>query len=410
LIAGVEIIDPILDGSVKGWPDLGCRASDVGERNLSVDELPTPVLMIREEALNDNVAALAAWCDAQGVLLAPHAKTTMAPLVLRRQLDAGAWGLTVADVRQARVAVACDAQRLILANEVTTEADLRWICERTASGEAAVLFCIDSVEALTLAENEHRSTGGPPLPVLIEIGYEDGRCGLRSSAAVKEVASAIARSTHVALAGVEGFEGLLGSPSSSSTTRRVDAYLERLRDAAASVAELAEVEEPLLTAGGSAYIDRVVDLLRDAATDIGWKLCLRSGCYVTHDHGLYERSAARWRRAEAPRFRPAIEVRASVLSRPQLNRMILGFGRRDVSFDSGLPVVLGDDGRASQELRVVALNDQHAHVDVVGTSEARVGDILRLGISHPCTALDRWRVIPLVNGSGRVVDAITTFF
>src|SRR5207245_8495595 len=97
----------------------------------------------------------------------------MAPLVLRRQLAAGAWGLTVADARQARVAIASGAQRVIVANEVASEPDLRWLCEQHATGEVAILLCLDSFEALALLEAAHRGVGGPPLAVLIEIGYED---------------------------------------------------------------------------------------------------------------------------------------------------------------------------------------------------------------------------------------------
>jgi D-serine dehydratase len=100
-----------------------------------------------------------------------------------------------------------------------------------------------------------------------------------------------------------------------------------------------------------------------------------------------------------------------VLSRPQPDRLILNCGRRDVSFDAGLPVVLAEDGRERGNLRLVALNDQHAHVEVSDPEVAIApGDVLRLGISHPCTTLDRWRVAPLVGDSDQVIGAITTCF
>jgi D-serine deaminase-like pyridoxal phosphate-dependent protein len=132
LISATQIIDPMLDGSVKGWPALGCRVSDVAERGLSLDDLPTPVLVVRESSLRHNIAAMADWCARNDVLLAPHAKTSMAPAILDRQLSAGAWGLTVADVRQALVAIGCGAERVIVANEVTSRHDLRWLCEHNA--------------------------------------------------------------------------------------------------------------------------------------------------------------------------------------------------------------------------------------------------------------------------------------
>ena len=388
----MELVDPVLDGSVKGWPDLRCRASEVGGLGLRVEELGTPAMTLRDAALGHNIGAMAEWCAGRSVVLAPHAKTTMAPRVMERQLAAGAWGLTVANVRQARVALACGARRIIIANEVTVAADLAWICSQE---DADIVFCVDSLEGLALADAAVRSSGSPPVPVLIELGYEDGRGGLRSTAEVVELAEAIARSPHVALRGIEGFEGLAAEP---------DAALDGLLAGAQAIAPLVDDADTILTAGGSTYFDRVVDLLGPVAAQLGWTLCLRSGCYVTHDHGIYAEAAER-RGPGAPRFEPAIEVRASVLSRPQPDRMILDCGRRDVSFDAGLPVVLGHD-----ELVVVALNDQHAHVRVEEPCDAAIGDVVRLGISHPCTTFDRWQVIALVDESGRVLEGVTTCF
>jgi D-serine deaminase-like pyridoxal phosphate-dependent protein len=391
----VQITDPVLDGSAKGWPDLGCRASEVAGLGLRVDDLGTPALTTRQAALSQNIAAMAEWCAGRGVALAPHAKTTMAPRVMERQLAAGAWGLTVANVRQARVALACGARRIVIANEVTVARDLAWVCEQSAGGEVEISFCVDSLDGLALAESEVRRSGGRPLAALVEVGYEDGRCGLRSTAEVVEVARAVASSPHVALRGIEGFEGLTDAP---------DALLEDLAAGAHAIAPLVDHADPILTAGGSAYFDRVVDLLGPVAAQLGWTLCLRSGCYVTHDHGIYAETADR-RAPGTPRFEAAIEVRASVLSRPQPDRLILDCGRRDVSFDAGLPVVLGRD-----ELVVVALDDQHAHVRVEEPCDAAVGHVVRLGISHPCTTLDRWSVIALVDDAGHVLEAMATCF
>jgi D-serine dehydratase len=266
--------DPTLDGTVKGWPDLGCRASEVAQRELHLDELGTPALVLRESALEQNIGAMAEWCSRQGIRLAPHAKTTMVPRLMERQLAAGAWGLTVANVRQARVALACGAPRVVIANEVTAAADLAWICSQR---DADILFCVDSVEGLARAEAAVRSSGGPPLSVLVEVGYEGGRCGLRSIDAVVDVAQAVADSPHLALRGIEGFEGLTDAP---------EPLLDDLAAGTTAIAPLVDHADPILTAGGSAFFDLVVDALGPAASRLGWTLCLRSGCYVTHDHGI----------------------------------------------------------------------------------------------------------------------------
>jgi D-serine deaminase-like pyridoxal phosphate-dependent protein len=44
----------------------------------------------------------------------------------------------------------------------------------------------------------------------------------------------------------------------------------------------------------------------------------------------------------------------------------------------------------------------------------RIGDVVRLGLSHPCTAFDKWRLVPVITDHTQpdpyVVDLIHTFF
>jgi D-serine dehydratase len=110
-----------------------------------------------------------------------------------------------------------------------------------------------------------------------------------------------------------------------------------------------------------------------------------------------------------------LELWATVLSRPEPARIIVGFGKRDVSHDINLPVpfgwsrdgeIVGFDGGAS----VAMLNDQHAFVSVDARCEIDVGDVVGLAVSHPCTALDKWKMLPLVDDDYVVTGAIATYF
>jgi D-serine deaminase-like pyridoxal phosphate-dependent protein len=80
-------------------------------------------------------------------------------------------------------------------------------------------------------------------------------------------------------------------------------------------------------------------------------------------------------------------------------------GRRDVSFDQGLPLARDATGAV-----VTNLNDQHAFMGLPANSTVRVGDWLQFGISHPCTTFDKWQLIPMLDSDNRVVDLIRTFF
>jgi D-serine dehydratase len=376
---------------------------------MHVTDLPTPALVLDEIAVEHNIAAMATWTRARDVLLAPHGKTTMCAPLFRRQLEAGAWGMTAVDIRGAEVAVAAGAPVVVIANELANAGDYDWIAGVRDSG-TRVLFCIDSLASLEAAESAHRRLGGRPFEVLLEVGYEGGRCGVRNRDDAVSLADAIAAGTGVALAGVEAFEGLLPNVSA------VDSFLEYVGEVAEAVAARCEITLPLLTCGGSSYFDRAVSLLGPRAVESGFSFVLRSGCYVTHDHGIYaERNPAARAVRDAPRFMSAITVRATVLSRPEPARAIVNAGRRHLSYDAGLPVGLHVERNGAILIDepaplVVELNDQHAHLEISTDASLQVGDVVVLGVSHPCTAIDRWRVIPLIGDAGVVVELLPTSF
>jgi D-serine dehydratase len=180
----------------------------------------------------------------------------------------------------------------------------------------------------------------------------------------------------------------------------------------------------ILTAGGSAFFDLVVDEFGRA--DIGREsmVLLRSGCYLTQDARHYEEAFRRiLQRSDAarelgPGLLNAIELWSHVLSRPEPERAILGFGKRDTGHDAGLPRPLAwfQPGRHERPMPldaghvVVTLNDQHAFMDVPPVSPLGVGDMVSVGVSHPCTTFDKWQLLPVVNDQYDVVDMIRTFF
>jgi D-serine deaminase-like pyridoxal phosphate-dependent protein len=141
---------------------------------------------------------------------------------------------------------------------------------------------------------------------------------------------------------------------------------------------------------------------------------LRSGCYLTHDHGQYAAVGPGAQRG-GPELIPALERWASVLSRPEPGLALAGAGRRDVSFDQGLPIPLRlrrrDGGTLpADSMTVTRLDDQHAYLSIPADAPVAPGDLVCLGISHPCTTFDKWRAIPVVDDDDRVIDVVHTFF
>ena len=396
--------------------------------------LSYPLLTLRESALTHNVDAMAAYCLAAGVGLAPHGKTTMAPQLAARQLAAGAWGITVATIGQLQTYRTFGVPRLLLANELVDPAGIAWLAGQLNTEENLEVLCyVDSADGVALLDRHLRQhTLARPLPVLVELGHARGRTGARTHGEALAVADAAARTSTLDVAGVAGYEGGLGHRADPATLERVAAYCRALRALADGlhVAGLTS-DRPILTAGGSAYFDVVVAELTAAGRSsagrssagrsaVQPRVILRSGCYVTHDHGFYAGISPAVRdTAVGLTLRPAFELWAPVLSRPEPGLALLGAGRRDVSFDAGLPVPLRVRTRehgtrpgaeAPDAMKVTALNDQHAYLTVPDDSGLRPGDLVSLGISHPCTTFDKWRAIPVVDDADHITDVIHTFF
>lgn len=378
--------------------------ADVASGELSLFDGPFtyPVMVARQSALDANIATMAAYTRRHGMAFAPHGKTSMAPKLFAAQLAAGAWGITVATPNQALAARNFGVPRLLLANEVLDPRALRWIAAQVRDG-AELPFYVDSPEGVAAAARAVEGVPGGRLDVLVELGRPGGRTGCRSAAEAVALARTAAEAG-LGLAGVAGYEG--GLPDADAVT----AWLRDLVAVGDAVAEIAP-GKPIVSAGGSAWFDAVAAVLGGLPDRT---VILRSGAYVSHDDGYYRRVTPFVRHPDEGALDGALEVWAQVLSAPEPGLAILGAGRRDVPFDLDLPLpcgIRGADGtvRPSGAMAVVKLDDQHAYAETRGT-DVRPGDLVRLGISHPCTAFDKWRVIPVVDDAYRVTDVLRTYF
>jgi D-serine dehydratase len=370
-------------------------------------EFTMPLLVLRDSALRHNVSAMADWCAAAGVLLAPHGKTAMAPQLFARQAGAGAWGITAATISQVQVFRSFGIDRILIANELTDPAGIRWLAAELSSDQDWECFgYVDSLAGVELLDRELTGAGATrPLPVLVELGFPGGRTGCRTVGDAVAVAAAAGRAGALTLAGAAGYEGGLGADSEPETLAAVADFCGRLR-------ELGEkISAPILSAGGSAYFDVVARELTGSGNQ---QVVLRSACYLTHDHGEYAHIGPDVRHT-GPHLIPAIELWAPVLSVPEPGLALACAGRRDVAFDQGLPIPLRvrrADGQTepAADLTVSRLDDQHAYLTVPPGRNLAPGDLICFGISHPCTTFDKWRVIPVVDDEYHVIDAVRTFF
>jgi D-serine deaminase-like pyridoxal phosphate-dependent protein len=399
--------------------------------------LPTPLLTLDAGALAGNVATMAAWAGRAGLELAPHGKTSMAPALWQQQLDAGALGITVATGWQLTVALAHGVPFVLMAYPLLDPILIRHLAGAgpvgpggSAGSPARVLSWVDGVDVVeAMARALVGTPVAQPLELLVELGAPGGRTGARGIEAALEVARAVAATEGLRLAGVAGYEGALAHDSGPESLRVVRAYLEELAELHARLgAEKLYGGVPgglVVSAGGSAYFDLVAEVLaplHDPAGESGpaVRVVLRAGAYIAHDDGFYRAISPMARTADGA-LRSALHGWVRVISRPEPGLALVDAGRRDLPFDEGLPEVQAirrgatGDTEMLTEASVFALNDQHAFVRLEpGAQSVAVGDVLRLGISHPCTAFDKWQLLPVIDDAGAaqpvLVDFVRTIF
>jgi D-serine deaminase-like pyridoxal phosphate-dependent protein len=379
-----------------------------------LDGLGTPLLTLDAGALEHNLRTMAAWCAQAGVDLAPHGKTSMAPALWQRHLDAGAVAITLANLPQVRVGRAFGLGRIHLANTLLDPAGLRWLAAELAADPEFRFACwVDSVRTVELMAQALR--GAPaPVDVCVELGAPGGRTGCRTLSEAVEVARAVEAAPGLRLTGVSGYEGPVGPDSSPGSVAAVAGYLRNLAELHRQLdgeGLLDGADEVWVTAGGSAFFDTVAEELAPLAGG-RTRVVVRAGAYLAHDDGFYRGVSPFGARGAGEPLRAALHGWARVLSVPEPGLALLDAGKRDLPFDLGLPtpqLVRGGGLLAGAELS--AMNDQHGYLRGAGVG---VGDVVRLGVSHPCTAFDRWNLVPVLDDADaatpRVVDLVRTFF
>ncbi len=387
--------------------------------NLLREDVSLPCAVLHEDTLRHNLKWMQRFIERYGMKLAPHGKTTMVPKLFAMQIAGGAWGITVATAHQAAVAHAHGIKRVLLMNELVGKENMSMVA-RLLQDPGFELYClVDSAEGVDLL-GAFFNPRGLKVRVLLEVGAQGGRAGVRDEAQVDAVVAALAKwSGTIELCGVELFEGVVdGEAAVREFVRRAVAVTRRLLD------EKRFAHLPaMLTGAGSAWYDVVAEEFSAAKFGDAVEIVLRPGCYLTHDVGAYREAQARIlagnpvAREMREGLKPALQVWAYVVSRPEAERAIVGLGKRDAAFDAGLPVAAlryrpGDAAvqAAPEHWKVTKLMDQHAYLQIAADDDVRVGDMIGFDISHPCLTFDRWRVIPVVNASYDVVDVVETFF
>ena len=417
-IAATTLISPLNKG--LGFFDTAQTTADLAHRNWNLlrEDLSLPTAVLSHDRLLHNLEWMRTFIAEYGVRLAPHGKTTMAPQLFQMQLESGAWGITLATAHQTYVAYEHGVRRILMANQLIGPQNME-IIARLLRDPGFTYYClVDSprqVEQLA----SHFSATGQQLNVLLELGVEGGRTGVRDQRQTGELLAAIEQhQSTIRLSGVELYEGVLDDESA------IRAFLQRACALTREIlTESRFASRPILTGAGSAWFDVVAEEFTGAGFGDAVEIVLRPGCYLTHDVGNYRKAHDRMLGANPVAHRmhssllPALHLWAYVQSIPEPTRAIIGFGKRDAAFDSGFPVPALHHRSGSTtpqpaptEWQITKMMDQHAYLRIEPGDDLRIGDMIAFDICHPCLTFDKWRALPVVDSNYNIIDIVQTFF
>lgn len=388
--------------------------------NLLNEDVSLPAAILQSDIIEHNLCWMKNFIEKYHVKLCPHGKTTMSPKLFHKQFEYGAWGITLATAHQVQIAYSAGIRRILMANQLVGKTNMTIIQNLLNDDPNFDFYClIDSVanvEQLGKFFNNNQRK----LQVLLEIGVDNGRTGIRNEEEEKLILETLSKySNTLELVGVELFEGVLTEEQPIRLMlQQTVACLERLIDSKQITRSL-----PILTGAGSAWYDVVAEEFSKAKSNVD--IILRPGCYLTHDVGAYHRAQKRILENNSiaqdishdGALQPAFQIWAYVQSVPEKNLAVIGFGKRDAPFDAGYPtpVIHYRSGwskpiEINQQYQITKMMDQHAFLFCPDNHNLLVGDIITFNISHPCLAFDKWRKLLLINQNYQVIDILDTYF
>ncbi|UXU87383.1 amino acid deaminase [Burkholderia sp. S-53] len=416
-------IDPFGKG-LGNLPSASVPLGDAGrlEWNLLAEDVSLPAAVLYEDRIEHNLNWMQAFVRQYGVKFAPHGKTTMAPQLFRRQLDAGAWGITLATAHQTQAAYHGGVRRVLLANQLVGRQNMTIIAGLLSDPDFEFFCLVDSAESVDQL-GRFFGDAKKSLNVLLELGVPGGRAGVRDAAQREAVLAALARYPDtLKLAGIELYEGVLKEEG------EIRAFLQ---GAVALTRELADAGRfartpAILSGAGSAWYDVVAEEFAKASNAGFAEVVLRPGCYLTHDVGIYKKAQTDVfarnpiARTMGEGLLPALQLWAYVQSVPEADRAIVALGKRDAAFDAGLPEparhfrpgrdTAPRDVAATEGWAVTGMMDQHAYLQIPPGADVKVGDMVAFDISHPCLTFDKWRQVLVLDPQFRVTEVVETFF
>lgn len=348
--------------------------AEIGARFFDID---TPALVIDLDAMERNMALLAARVKALGVRLRPHAKTHKSAIIAAKQVALGAVGICCQKVAEAEALAAGGVRDILVSNEVVGGRKLARLA--ALARQIKIGVCVDHLDQVALL-NEAARQAGSRIDVLIEIDVGGRRCGIAPGPLAVTFAAEIARCANLRFGGLQAYHGR--AQHLRTPAERQAAIGAAQRGVADTVAHLKAAGFACDTIGGAG----TGTFLLEGGSGV-WNE-LQAGSYIFMDAD-YARNVSD-EGGNAPRFEHALFVLATVMSATSTEQVVVDAGHKALSNDSGFPDVWQRPGLAYQRP-----SDEHGIITVAaGAQPPAWGNKLLLVPGHcdPTVNLHDWYV------------------
>jgi len=340
------------------------------------DNLLTPTLLLDTNNVQTNINEMQSVCDRHGVELWPHIKTHKMVEVAKRQIAAGAAGLTCAKLGEAEAMLPAAPPAIFLAHSLVDPRQIPRLCRLAASVEQLIVACTSAAHCVAL--EKLLAEADLHLPVMMGVDVGLGREGARGLQAAIELAGLIRRQPHMTLHGVYAHEGQMYAAPPAEADAAVAGVHGRLL-------EVRDAIDPNLRVwpGSSVSATRMAAMPGITA--------VRPGAYVFGDLALAEVTQV------MPWEHVALTVLATVIDRPEPGLALIDAGSKVFSSDktpSGIHARAWDQ----RDINVVRCNEEHGYVTGSQVDELQVGDRLRFVPAHICTVINLSDTVTIIAG------------
>jgi D-serine deaminase-like pyridoxal phosphate-dependent protein len=342
---------------------------------IPLEEVDTPALVVDLDALEGNIARMAAAVKDSPVRLRPHAKSHKCAEIAKRQVAAGAVGVCAQKTSEAEALVAGGVADVLVTNEIVGAQKLARLAALAREAKVAVLADdAGNVAGLDAAARAERVR----LDVLVEIDVGARRCGIEPGAPAAGLARRIAGCENLRFAGLHAYHGAAQHLRSAPERQAAIAAAAEKALLTKQMIEKAGVPCETVTGAGTGTF-----LLEGASRVFNE---IQPGSYVFMDAD-YNRNAwdDKW-----PRFEQSLFVLTTVMSAPAPDRAVVDAGLKASSVDSGMPGVHARPG-----VEYAKASDEHGVLKIAAGAKApKLGEKMLLVPGHcdPTVNLYDWLV------------------